>query len=108
MGRTRTDFGGLRRHYCSGESRHEHVHAGDAFVLHDLCAGTATSGTTNDGVNDPVSMPLGALEGQDTGVVHAIVGSATATPVPVATAAQSAASVMRSWQMAAMEALARG
>jgi hypothetical protein len=34
----------------SGESRHEDVHAGDAFVLHDMCARTATCGTTNEGI----------------------------------------------------------
>ena len=45
----------------SGGSGHEHVHAGGAFVLHDLCAQTATCGTTNDGVNDPVSTRLGSL-----------------------------------------------
>jgi hypothetical protein len=36
------------------KSGHEDVHAGGAFVRHKLCAETATCGTTNDGVNDPV------------------------------------------------------
>ena len=51
----------------SGESRHEHVHAGGAFVLHDLCAQTATCDTTNDGVNDPVSTPWGHSQGRTPG-----------------------------------------
>ncbi len=51
---------------------------------------------------------LGSLAGQDSGVVHAIVGSATATPTPIVTAAQSAASMTRSRQVAAIETLAHG
>ena len=51
---------------------------------------------------------LGSLARQDSGVVHAIVGSATATPAPVATAAQSAASMTCSRQVAAIETLAHG
>ena len=51
---------------------------------------------------------LGSLAGQDSGVVHAIVGSATATPPPIVTAAQSAASMTRSRQVAAIETLAHG
>ena len=69
-------------------------------------AQTATCGTTNDGVNDPVSTAWGHPAGQGTGVVHAIVGSATATPAAVVTAAQSAASMTCSRQVAAIETLA--
>jgi hypothetical protein len=50
---------------------------------------------------------LGSLAGQDTGVVHAIVGSPTATPTPAVTAAQSAAAVARPAQDAAIVTLAR-
>jgi hypothetical protein len=53
-------------------SGHEVVHAGGAFVLHNLRAQTATCGTTNDGVNHPSLDGLGSVAGQDTGVVHAI------------------------------------
>jgi hypothetical protein len=51
---------------------------------------------------------LGSLAGQDSGVVHAIVGSATATAALVVTAAKSAASMPCSRQGAAVETLARG
>jgi hypothetical protein len=68
---------------------------------------TATWDTTNDGVNDPVPRS-GPPAGQNGGVVHAIVGSTTATPAPVATAAESAAVMMRSPQVAAIETLERG
>jgi hypothetical protein len=44
---------------------------------------------------------LGSLEGQDTGVVHAIVGSPTVTSAPTETAAESAAWSRRSQQAAA-------
>jgi hypothetical protein len=50
---------------------------------------------------------LGSLAGQDTGVVHAIVGSSTATLPPTVTAAQSAAAVARPMQDAAIPTLAR-
>ena len=50
---------------------------------------------------------LGSLAGQDSGVVHAIVGSSTATRPPTATAAQSAAAVARPMQDAAIPTLAR-
>ena len=97
----------IRRPLHPGESGHEHEHAGGAFVVHDLCAQTATCGTTNDGVNDPVSTAWGHSARQDSGVVHAIVGSPTATPTPTMTAAQSAASIARPRQGAAIQALAR-
>lgn len=50
---------------------------------------------------------LGSLAGQDTGVVHAVVGSPTATPTPTVTAAQSAGAVACPTQDAAIETLAR-
>jgi hypothetical protein len=37
------------------------------FVVHDLCAQTATYGTTNDGVNDPVSAAWGQCQGRTAG-----------------------------------------
>ena len=40
---------------------------GGAFVVHDLCAQTATCDTTNDGVNDPVSTPWGHSTGRTPG-----------------------------------------
>lgn len=49
---------------------------------------------------------LGSLARQDSGVVHAIVGSPTAIPTPTVTAAKSAASVARLRQGAATQALA--
>ena len=81
------------------------MHAGGAFVLHDLCAQTLTCGTTNDGVNDPVSAAWGHLLGRTAGSFHAIVGSATAKPTEVTTAAQSAASMSGSQQVAAKKRL---
>ena len=83
------------------------MRTGGAFVLHIHCADTATCGTTNDGVNDPRLDGLGSVAGQDTGVVHAIVGSPTATLTPTVTAAQSAAAVARPKQDAAIQTLAR-
>src|SRR5215510_10580925 len=80
---------------------------GGAFALHIHCAETATCDTTNDGVNDPVSAARGSLAGQDTGVVHAIVGSPAATTAPTVTAAQSAASTPRPQQTAAAETVDR-
>ena len=38
-----------------------------AFVVHDLCAQTATCSTTNDGVNDPVSTAWGHWRGRTAG-----------------------------------------
>ena len=88
-------------------TRHEHRQAGGAFRPDELAHRQRQTSTANDGVNDPVSTGLGPPSGQDTGVVHAIVGSATATLAPVATAAQSAASVTCSRQVAALQALAQ-
>jgi hypothetical protein len=41
--------------------------AGGAFVLHDRCVPTVTSGTTNDGVNDAVSTAWGHSQGRTPG-----------------------------------------
>jgi hypothetical protein len=106
MAGLRTNCSAIRRPHCPGESEHQDVHAGGAFVRHDLRAQTSASGTTTDGVNDPVSTAWGSLAGQDSGVVHAIAGSATATPTPTVTAAQSAASMACSQQGAAVQTLA--
>ena len=57
----------IHRPHCSGESGHEVVHAGGAFVLHELCTQTATCGTTNDGVNDPVTTAWGQSQGRTAG-----------------------------------------
>jgi hypothetical protein len=43
------------------------MHAGRAFFLHDLRAQTATRDTTNDGVNDPVSMAWGHSQARTPG-----------------------------------------
>ena len=50
---------------------------------------------------------LGSLARRDTGVVHAIVGSPTATPAPTMTAAQSAASITCPQQGVVAETLER-
>ena len=50
---------------------------------------------------------LGSLARQDSGVVHAIVGSPTAIPTPTVTAAKSAASIASPQQGAAIQTLAR-
>ena len=67
MARTRTDCSSIRRPHCSRESGHEDAHAVGEFVLHDLCAQTTTCGTTNDGVNDPVSTVWGHWRGRTAG-----------------------------------------
>src|SRR5262249_21816957 len=67
MGRGRTDFCLIHRPRCCGESRQKDVHAGGAFVLHDMCAWAATCGTTNDGVNDPLSTAWGHSQGTTAG-----------------------------------------
>ena len=50
---------------------------------------------------------LGSLARQDSGVVHAIVGSPTAIPAPTVTAAKSAASIAPPRKGAAIQTLAR-
>jgi hypothetical protein len=67
MARTRTDCSSIRRPHCSRESGHEVVQAGGASVLHNLRAQTATGGTANDGVNDPVSTAWGHWRGRTAG-----------------------------------------
>jgi hypothetical protein len=62
-----TDLCSVSGRYSSCESRTEKVHAGGAFLLHDLRAETATGDTTNDGVNDPVSMARGHSQGRTPG-----------------------------------------
>jgi hypothetical protein len=43
------------------------VHAGGAILLHELDTPTATRGTTNDGVNDPVRAAWGQAQGTAAG-----------------------------------------
>ena len=93
---------------CPGEHRHDHVHAGGAFVRHVVSTHDGDRGHDQRWRERPRRGALGPPAGQDSGVVHAIVRSATATPAPVATAAQSAASRTHSRQAAATEALERG
>jgi hypothetical protein len=81
------------------------VLAGGAFVRNVLSIHDDDKGHDQRWRERPRRGALGPRTGQDTGVVHASVGSATATPAPVATAAQSAASRTRSPQVAATEAL---
>ena len=92
---------------CHGELGHDHVHAGGAFVRHVLSTHDGDIRHDQRWRERPRRGALGPLAGQDSGVVHAIVGSATATPAPVATAAQSAASLTPSRQVAAIETLER-
>jgi hypothetical protein len=92
---------------CPGEPGHDHVHAGGAFVRHVLSTHGSDKGHDQRWRERPRRDALGPPAGQDTGVVHASVGSATATPAPLATAAQSAASRTPSRQVAAVETLVR-
>jgi hypothetical protein len=50
-----------------GESGHENTHVRGASVRRELCAETSTRGTTNDGVNDPVSTAWGHRQGRTAG-----------------------------------------
>ena len=92
----------------SGKSGHEDMHPGAAFVVPELRAQTATCGDDQRWRIRARPDGLGSLAGQDSGVVHAIVGSATATRALAVTAAQSAASMSRSRQIVAIEGLAHG
>jgi hypothetical protein len=92
---------------CPGEHRHDHVPSGAALVRHMLSTHDDDNGYDQRLRERPRRRALGPPAGQDTGVVHASVGSATATPAPVATAAQSAAARTPSRQVAAMEMLER-
>ena len=47
--------------------RNEDVRVDGAFVLHKLYSQTATCGTPNDGVNDPVSAAWGHWRGRTAG-----------------------------------------
>ena len=90
-----------------GEPGHDHVHASGAIVRHVLSTHDSDKGHDQRWRERPRRGALGPPTGQDTGVVHASVGSATATPAPVATAAQSAASRTPARQVAAVETLVR-
>jgi hypothetical protein len=87
---------------------HAHVLAGGAFVQHVLSTHGSDKGHDQRWRERPRRDALGPPAGQDTGVVHASVGSATATPAAVATAAQSAAAPTRAHEVAAAQALERG
>lgn len=92
---------------CPGELGHDDVHAGGAFVPHVWSTHDSDRGHDQRWRERPRRGALGPPAVQDTGVVHASGGSATATPAPVATAAQSAASRTLSRQVAAVETLER-
>ena len=83
------------------------MHAGGAFVLHELGTQTVTCVHDQRWRERPRPDGLGSLVRQDSGVVHAIVGCPTATPTPAGTAAQSAASILCSQQIAAIQTLAQ-
>ena len=53
-------------HFC-GRIWPRNVHTGGAILLHELGSQTATRGTTNDGVNDPIKAPWGQAQGTATG-----------------------------------------
>ena len=57
----------IRRPLCPGEYGHEHVHAGGAFVLHDLCAQTATCGHDQRWRERPRLDALGSPQGRTAG-----------------------------------------
>jgi hypothetical protein len=102
-----TRLAGRSRLLRPGEPGHDHVHASGAFVRHVLSTHDSDKGHDQRWRERPRRGALGPPAGQDTGVVHASVGSATATPAPVATAAQSAASRTPARQVAAVETLVR-
>jgi hypothetical protein len=87
---------------------HDHVHVGGAFVRHEVGTVDGDMGHDQRWRERPRLDVPGPPAGQNSGVVHAIVGSPTPTPAPEKTAAQGAASQTRSWQVAAIEALERG
>jgi len=63
----RTDFCWRRRRILAVGSGRTNVYAGGAILLHELGSQTATRGTTNDGVNDPIRAPWGQAQGTATG-----------------------------------------
>jgi hypothetical protein len=87
---------------------HVHVLAGGAFVQHVLSTHDSDRGHDQRWRERPRRGTLGPPTGQDTGVVHASVGAAAATPAPMATAAQSAAAPTGAHEVAAAEALECG
>lgn len=64
---TRTDSCGRRRRILTVGSGRANVYAGDAILLHELGTQTATRGTTNDGVNDPIRAAWGQAQGTAAG-----------------------------------------
>ena len=72
------------------------------FSCTNCAAQTATRGTTNDGVNDPVSAAWGHAQGRTAGSFTPSLVAATATRAPGSEAAQSAASMTCSRQVAAI------
>ena len=97
-------FLSTRRPHCSGKCDKD-VHGTAGSPARTV---RADSDTTRQRWRErPRADGLGSLVRQDSGVVHAIVGSATATAALVVTAAQSAASMRCSRQGAAIETLAR-
>jgi hypothetical protein len=106
--RERTQSASGSRLLCPGGPGYDHVHAGGAFVRHVLSTHGSDKGHDQRWRERPRRDALGPPAGQDTGVVHASVGAATATPAPIATAAQSAAAPTRAHEVAAAQALERG
>ena len=63
----RTDSCGRRHQILAVGSGRANVNAGGAILLHELGAQTATRGTTNDGLNDPVGAVRGQAQGTAVG-----------------------------------------
>ena len=87
--------------------RRTNVHVGGAFLPHNYSTKTTVTGHDQRWRERPRLDGLGSPSGQDTGVVHAIVGSPTAIPTPTVTAAKCAASIAPPQQSAAIQTLAR-
>lgn len=103
--RERTQFASGSRTALSRRTGTRSCARGQRVVRHVLSTHDRDKGHDQRWRERPRRGGLGPPAGQDTGVVHASVGSATATPAPVATAAQSAASRTRSRQVAPLERL---
>lgn len=100
------DCSAICRPLCSGKSGHEDSACG-AFVLHHLRQQNGNVRHDQRWRERPRLDNLGSHARQNSGVVHAIVGSPTATLTPMVTAAQSAAAVAGLEQAGAIQTLAR-
>jgi hypothetical protein len=106
MGRGRTDFCWIRRPRCSGESGTQRRARGRRVFPARTLRADSDMRDHQRWRERPRLDGLGSLARQDSGVVHAIVGSVTATPPPAETAAHSAALMLCAQQGAATQALA--